>query len=65
MGSDMTPGHRRRFRLIFPLFLFAGIAYIIGGVKFALHQELALAFVLCGVGFTVAAWVFGRPPRQT
>jgi hypothetical protein len=60
----MTPG--RRFRLIFPLFLFAGIAYVIGGIaKFALHQDFAPAFVLCGVGFMAAAWLFGRPPRRT
>ena len=61
MGDNMSPG-RRRFKLTFPLFLFAGIAYIIGGiVKYAIHQEFALIFILCGVGFIAAGWFFARP----
>ena len=44
-----------------PLFLFAGIAYVIGGIiKYAMHQEFALIYVICGLGFIVAGWLFGR-----
>jgi hypothetical protein len=50
MGSNMTPGRRK---LVFPLF---------GGIiKFALHQEFALVFALCGVAFIVFGWLFARP----
>jgi hypothetical protein len=59
MGSNMTPGRRK---LVFPLFVVAGIAYIGGGIiKFALHQEFALVFALCGVAFIVFGWLFARP----
>ena len=58
MGSNMSPGRRKLMR---PLFLFAGIAYVIGGIiKYAMHQEFALIYVICGLGFIVAGWLFGR-----
>ena len=58
MRSNMSPGRRK---LVFPLFVFAGIAYIVAGiVKFALHQDFAFGFGLCGVAFIVFAWLFAR-----
>jgi glucose dehydrogenase len=54
----MSPGRRK---LVRPLFLFAGIAYVIGGIiKYAMHQDFAQIYVICGLAFMVAGWLFGR-----
>jgi hypothetical protein len=49
-------------RIARPLFLFAGIAYIVAGiVKFIIHQDLAWLFVVFGAAFLLLAWRV-KPP---
>jgi hypothetical protein len=52
-----TQLQRRLRRLTRPLFLFAGVAYVIAGiVKFAIHQDNGWVYIILGVAFLLVAW---------
>ncbi len=65
-NPEPTQLQRRMRKLTRPLFLFAGVAYIVAGIlKFVVHQNGGWIYIGLGLAFLVLAWVVPLAQRET
>jgi hypothetical protein len=56
--SNATRSRGLSLARVWPVFVFAGVAYLIAGAaKFIVHQSEGGLFIGCGVAFLVLAWI--------